>query len=361
MIIDRYLAKEILLTLVGVAVVLLLIFLSARLVGTLAEAASGALPVNQILVLLALRNISNLEMVLPLSLYLGTILALSRMYMDNEMTALSACGVGGGRLLRTVLIFSVFVGAFTAFVSIYASPWAESQIERILERAASAADVAAASPGNFRELRGGSGVFYVQELSADKHQLQNVFVQVESGADSSVVSAASGRQYTDPKTGVRYLELENGYRYEGQPGRDNYTVVEFARHGLQLRDRPPGPATLKQKATPTLQLWRSGVLDNLAEVQWRVSMGLWVIVLGVIAVPLSYTSPRQGRYARMFSAMLIFLIYSNFLNVARSWLEKGQVPPALGLWWVHGVMLLVAVVLWQIRGGSGLALRRHRR
>ena len=86
-----------------------------------------------------------------------------------------------------------------------------------------------------------------------------------------------------------------------------------------------------------------------------------ISVLGVIAVPLSYTSPRQGRYARMFSAMLIFLIYSNFLNVARSWLEKGQVPPALGLWWVHGVMLLVAVVLWQIRGGSGLALRRHRR
>ncbi len=356
MIIDRYLRREILLSLVGVSLVLLLILISLRLLGILTEAATGALPVNYILVLLALRNISTLVTVLPLALFLGTLLALSRLYIDNEMTALAACGIGVGRILRTVMLFATAVAVVVGFLSLYASPWAELQSQHIMDKGA--ADNAAhfISAGNFKDIGGGDGVIYVHKVTPPGQELDNVFVQSGQQADSVVISAARGRRYRAPGSGVAYLELQDGLRYDGTPGQANYTVTRFARYGVRLPATQVSASQTKRKAMPTLRLWRQGSVGDIAEIQWRLSSVIWVFVLAMIAVPLSQTSPRQGRYAKIFGAMLIYIIYSNVLSVAQSWVADGTVPPLLGLWWVHVLMVLVAVILLQLRAGGRLSL-----
>lgn len=360
MIIDRYLRKEILLSLTGVSMVLLLILISLRLIGILSEASTGELPIDYIVVLLALRNVSNLETVLPLGLFLGTLLALSRLYIDNEMAALAACGVGIGRVLRIVLLLSVGVAAVVGFLSLYASPWAEYQSQRIMDQGAADNEAHFISAGNFKDISGGNGVIYVQKVAPKGQRLDNVFVQNSQGADQAVISAASGRRYRDPASGAPYLELQDGYRYDGRPGQNDYTITRFAKHGVRLRETQVEATQTKRKAMPTLALWRAGTVADVAEIQWRLSSMLWVFVLAMIAVPLSYTSPRQGRYAKVFSAILIYIIYSNFLSVAKSWVEKGEISPWLGLWWVHAVMILMAVVLLQLRSGGRLSLGRRR-
>ena len=74
-------------------------------------------------------------------------------------------------------------------------------------------------------------------------------------------------------------------------------------------------------------------------------MPLTLLVLAVLAVPLARTEPRKGRFAGLASAVLVYLIYANLLAAGRGWIERGQVPEAAGLWWVHGLFLAAAGVM----------------
>ena len=60
----------------------------------------------------------------------------------------------------------------------------------------------------------------------------------------------------------------------------------------------------------------------------------------------------------MFIAVVIYAIYVNFLAVARSWVEHGVVPAGLGLWWVHGALLIVVLVLAVRQSGTRWMLLR---
>lgn len=344
MIVSRYLTKEISHTLLGVILVLLLVFVSGSLVRLLYEAAEGGIPAEAIFALLVLNNITTLEMLLPLALYLAVLLGLGRLYKDSEMTALAACGVGNARILRTVFRFSLVIALMTAALSLQIAPWAEGQLRAIMAQAAANVDVRGIVAGRFLPIKGQDAVLYVESVDKEKLVLHNVFVQQAEDSRLHIMTANSGYQYTDGETGQRFLVLEDGQRYQIDYG-GGYAMLEFERHTLLIRASETSGAARRRKARDSLTLWRSPETPDRAELQRRLSMALWAVVLGVMAVPLSHTSPRQGRYARVLVAIIIFVLYSNLLNIAKTWMEDGTMPAAIGLWWVHGIMGLLTLGL----------------
>ncbi len=350
-IIDRYILKEILSTLLGVTLVLLLIFLSARIVQIFQEAASGALEVDTILIVLGLKAVVNLGFILPLSFYLAILLALSRLYKDSEMIALSACGVGQGRVLRSVIFLAVIFALLTGLFTLYLAPWAEQTNERLAAAAGRTADVRGITAGRFKDISTGIGTIYVEEFSEDRTELRNVFGQRQQGAVQVIFTSRYGYQFTDAKTGDRYVVLENGHRYEGQPGMPDFKIIEFEKHGVRIEEREAGPVGYRRSALSTRDLLDNPEPFNVAELQGRIAPVLLSLVFAVLAVPLSRTSPRQGQYARLSLAILIYIIYTNMLNVARAWLQKGEISPWLGMWWVHALMLALGLFLFLQQSG----------
>jgi lipopolysaccharide export system permease protein len=83
-------------------------------------------------------------------------------------------------------------------------------------------------------------------------------------------------------------------------------------------------------------------------------MPIMCLVLALLAVPLSKLKPRQGRYARVWVAVLIFFVYYNLATTGRTWLARGTLPEAVGLWWTHAV---VAVLALAVIMGPGIATR----
>ena len=79
--------------------------------------------------------------------------------------------------------------------------------------------------------------------------------------------------------------------------------------------------------------------------QWRISPAITVLVLGLLALPLAHSAPRESRGGRILFAILAYAIYANVLHISRYWIERGVVPPLLGMWWVHLVVLAIAI-LW---------------
>jgi lipopolysaccharide export system permease protein len=91
------------------------------------------------------------------------------------------------------------------------------------------------------------------------------------------------------------------------------------------------------------RLLNSGEPEHRAELQWRIGIPLSTIILAIFAVPLARSQPRAGRYGRLAIGLLVFIVYFNLLSAAKAWVEKGDLEPEFGLWWVHGLFLLIAL------------------
>lgn len=362
MIIDRYIIREVSVTLGAVTAVLLLIFLSNRYVQFLADASAGDLSSRAVAQLLALKTLSVAVIILPLALFLAVLLAIGRLYKDSEMTAMAACGVGMRRIYRGVLTLAVMVASLVAVVSLYVAPWAEEQSYRLRDLERSRTELTGISPGRFTEAGAAHGVLYAESIDSDGRTLRNVFIQQQQGGTQTILSAQRGHPYTDPKSNDQFLVLLDGYRYEGRPGTAEFQVVKFHEHAVRIDDEDVRPSYRKQRARPTVALLGSDDRNDIAELQWRASMPLSVVLLSLLAVPLGRTSPRQGKYGKLFAAVLAYLIYSNLLGIANTWVARGLVPTAVGMWWVHVVLLIGVVALWTRQFGArwvfGSVLRR---
>jgi lipopolysaccharide export system permease protein len=345
-IIDRYLAREVLQTYLAVLLVLLLIFMGRYFALYLADASAGEISGEIVIDMLFLRTITSLNVMLPFGLFVAVLLAFGRLYKDSEMTAMAACGVGPTRVLFTVSLIALLVALLVAGLSLWGTPWAHEKALQVREQAQTGTAFESVVAGQFNKIGNGGQVFYVESLSDDRTQLRNVFIQSNTAEGQlDMFSARAGYQYVDAESGVRYLVLVDGYRYQGLPGGVDFKIHQYEKSAVRLDVQDAAPLRRTRWALPTDDLWGSKRLTDVAELQWRFSMPLATMLLAVLAVLLSRTSPRQGRFAKLFIAILIFVTYYNSLGVAMSWVQRGVVPPAVGLWWVHGALLALVVVL----------------
>ncbi|MFW6345920.1 MAG: LPS export ABC transporter permease LptF [Halomonas sp.] len=356
-ILDRYLFREAAAAALAVLAVLFAVLSANELIDYLADAAAGNLPGEAVAVLLGLQILRYLGVVMPAALFLGIVLALGRLYRDSELPVFAACGVGPARQMRGLLLLAAPLAVVVGVLAIGVAPWASHQADVYAEQAARSADLGALQAGRF--IGGGdAGTVYASRTDGDG-VLRQVFAHARDGGRETVIRAERARQVIDPDSGERFFVFEEGYRYDGQPGRLDWRVTAFERHGMLIATREPREVGRDREGTPLGELWAAGGPADLAEVHWRLSMPAMVLVLTLLAVPLAKAEPRDGRYGKLLTAVLVFVAYFQLLTSAREWLEAGQLPPALGLWWVHALGV-VAAVLWT-RRRFGVVPRAWRR
>jgi len=351
LIVFRYLSRELLVTMSAVSAVLLVIIMSGRFIKYLAQAAQGLLDPGVLLLIMGFRLPGFLQLILPLGLFLGILLAYGRLYLESEMTVLSATGMSQRRLLVYSLAPAALVAVVVGWLSLGLAPQGIAEVDRILNQQDSLTEFDTLVPGRFQTLRGGSRVTYTRELSADRSELGGVFISEtnvsrQTGKESglSVLVAESGRQEVQPD-GSRYLILENGYRYDGNPGQADYRAIQYDTYGVLLPKPEVSMELSEREALPTRELLGSDNIRHRTELQWRFSLPLLVFVVTVLAVPLAKVNPRQGRFLKLLPAILLYMTYLALLIAARGALDKGRIPMALGLWWVHGLFLAIGLLM----------------
>lgn len=344
---DRYLLRETLAAVVAVTLVLLAIMLSARFARFLGAVATGDLPRELLLQVVGLSSVQYLVLLLPAALLLAVMLTLGRLYKDSEVAAMMGCGVSLGGLYRPFLWLSLFMALLTGWLAFEAGPWAGRQVDYIAKDARRMVQYTPFEPGRFKTMAGGRAVFYTEHIDAQNEKLTTVFARIEERDGESVVIAHEGRQHVDASSGERKVTLYGGWRYAGVPGRADYQVVRFDE--FETRITPPAFVYMnsKRKLADTRDLLASSDREDQAELAWRIAAPVSVLVLGLLAVPLAHLRPRQGRYSKIVFGILVYLIYTNLLGVGQAWIGKGQIPPLVGLWWAHGLVLGAAV--WMIR------------
>ena len=349
MIIFRYFARQVLLTMMAVTGVLLMITMSGRFIKYLAEAATGELAADALFAIMGYRIPEFLQMIMPLGLFLGILLCYGRLYLDSEMTVLRACGLSTQRLVAYTLGPALLVSVVVGYLSLDVSPWGLRQVADIFQQQRERTEFDALVPGRFQEMGGQGWVTYTEGLSDDRKQLDNVFIsqQLEGKDDSAgviLLLAKRGRQYIDENTGSHFLLLEDGYRFEGTPGQADYRVIEYGEYGVRIPKAQVNKKREKAKAKPTSVLLGSDKPEDIAQLQWRLSIPLMVPIVALLALPLSRVNPRQGRYMKLLPSIMLYIVYLFLLSSLTKAVEDGDVPPGAGLWWVHLVFLTAGVV-----------------
>ncbi|CAI8870807.1 LPS export ABC transporter permease LptF [Pseudomonas sp. Irchel 3H3] len=350
MIVFRYLSREVLVTLSAVSAVLLVIIMSGRFIKYLAQAAAGLLDPGSLFLIMGFRLPGFLQLILPLGLFLGILLAYGRLYLESEMTVLSATGMSQQRLFAYTLFPATLVALLVAWLSLGLAPQGANQFQLLLNKQDALTEFDTLEPGRFQSLRDGTRVTYTEKLSDDRVNLAGVFISQKNEASGnkdrgiSVLVAEKGRQEIKPD-GNRYLILDNGYRYDGNPGQANYRIIKYDTYGVLLPKPDVSDEVTDRDAISTANLLGSDDVRSHAELQWRLSLPLLVFIVTLMAVPLSRVNPRQGRFLKLLPAILLYMAYLTILIAARGALEKGKLPPALGLWWVHGIFLVIGLGL----------------
>lgn len=351
-ILDRYLVKEMLVTWLAVLVVLLVIMIGNVLARSLSSVTDGAIGADMLLSLVAIKSISLLVTLIPLALYLGILLAHGRFYRDNEMAVMQACGVGWIDLLRPTAVVGLAGVLLIGLLTVFASPWSARYEEVLQQRVREQSALALLTPGRFISSSDGAVVLFVGQGNAKRDRFNDVFMYRSRDDEQPAVDSARLATYQrDPDTGNEYLVLSDGQTSIGSAGEAGFTVTDFKRQGV-LRPRADTDAPrLKLKGKSLSQLWGSDDTADQAELQWRVSIPLAALLLALLAVPLSHTSPREGRFGKIGLAILVYIPYANLLVLMRKWIAAGNVPAWVGLWPIHALVALLIVVLLARRVG----------
>lgn len=348
-VVDRYLFVECLKAWLGVVSVLLVLTLGIGFARVVADAAAGSLPVETVLTVASFSLVENLAIILPVSLLLAIMLTVGRLCTGNEMAALIAGGIGLGRLYRSFGLFALILAGIAGWVSLYVAPNAVRSIHQI-QNLNGAALMQVIEASRFTVIDAGNVVFYAAAVNKETGRMRDVFVRIRGRSDKGrrgpvVVIAETAVQERDPGSGARTLVLRDGWRYEGVPGEANFRVTGFSEHGLRIQ-APKGIAKVSAiAAQPTMELIRREDPAATAELQRRLSAPLSLLLLALLAVPLGYVSPRSGRYGKLVLGVAVYVAYANALRLAEVWVTQSVVPPIVGLWWVHAIVLVLAIVL----------------
>ena len=361
MIIERYLYREVLRTCAVVLAVLVLVYGADRYTRILSEAAAGMVSPDLIVRILVLKLVEKLPVFLPLALYLAVLISLGRLYRDSEIVAFGAGGVGLWRLSRGILWVVAGVSLAGAALSLFVSPSVASMRWALLEEARHQAENRMFVPGRFKEFGGGDQIIYVEAVDSESGRMSDVFVRVRKPHRQYVLVSGGAYQAVPPDGGARYMVLENGWRYAGLPGDATFSVTRFERHAVRIETQPRETFGGGYKMLATMALIDSGDPGHLVELQRRISTAISIVVLGMLAVPLARTSPREGRYGKLFLAVVVYFIYSNAISIVENLVERGIVPGFVGVWPVHAAMALVVLALLanQTTGGRRLGAKLH--
>ena len=101
-------------------------------------------------------------------------------------------------------------------------------------------------------------------------------------------------------------------------------------------------------------------IQNLAEILWRIGVPLMSLALVIIAIPLSYTDPRKGRYTGLIMAVLIYFSYSNILNLMQAWVRVGKINFFIAWWLPHLIAIIIGIVFLYYRENRSIRLLNYR-
>jgi lipopolysaccharide export system permease protein len=358
-IISRYLLKSLVVFFLAIFFIIGLIVFGNQFVLTVQESVEYGIPIQELMPIVGFNMLRDLPIILSLSFFLSIIISISQFYKNSEAVVMNSFGMGDKSFIHLIQPVVLFLFLLVFALTIYAVPWAKQQKSFAEDETINASEFSFISEGKFESFKNGEIVFYASESSqideAGEQNMEEIFIYVSNETAPIVVLASEATKYTDSDNESIYLRLKDGVRYGGLPGDENVNILDFDRYDLEIvsgevQKSLSNFSEIEEKTSIDL-LMEGGNLAN-AEMQWRLSQPISILILSFIGVLLAKTSPRTGKGVNLLFGIIIFMLYNNGLLVAKNSIESGQLNPFIGLWSIHILLILFMILFYQFRQGK---------
>ena len=358
-IIAKYILKNLVVFFIAIFFIIGLIVFGNQFVLTVQESLEHGIPIQELMPIIGFNMLRDLPIILSLAFFLSIIISISQLYKNSEAVFMNSIGIGDKSLIYIIqpVVMIAFILVF--FLTIYVVPWAKQQKSIAEDETVNASEFSFITEGKFESFKNGEIVFYATESSLvnnnSEQNMEEIFIYVSNEKSPVIVLASEATKYTDSNNQSIYLRLKDGVRYEGLPGSNKLNILNFDKYDLEIvsgevQKSLSNFSEIEEKTSIELLL-EGGLLAN-AEIQWRLSQPISILILSIVGVLLGKTSPRSGKGVNLLFGVIIFMIYSNGLLVTKNSIEAGQLNPFLGLWSIHILLIILTVIFYQFRQGK---------
>ena len=354
--IARYIRRSLFTLFFAIIFIIGLVLFGNQFVLTVQESIEEGIPFQELMPLVSFNMIRDVSLVLSLSLFIAVILTISQLYKNSEAVVMNSLGLSDKHFIVFIqpIVLLSFVMIF--FLSIYAVPWANQQKNIMEEETKNASEFSFITEGEFEVFKQGEIVFYASESKSldtvGEQNMEEIFIYAIDGENPVIVLASEAKKYVDSESNTTYLQLKDGVRYQGVTSKENVKILDFDQYNLEIISgelKKSIAIYTKIEGKSTLDLIKDGGRYANAELQWRLSQPITVLILSVIGVFLGKVPPRGGKGVNLLFGIIVFMLYYNGLLLAKSAIELGQMDPLIGLWGVHFLMVVLLLLLYQFR------------
>ena len=357
--IARYIRRNLVTLFFAIFFIIGLFVFGNRIVLTVQESFEQGIPFQELIPLISFNMIRDVTLIITLSFFLAIILSISQLYKNSEAIVMNSMGLGDKHFVvfiqPTVLLTFIII----TFLTIYAVPWAKQQKNIVEEENKNASEFSFITEGEFEEFKQGDIVFYASESKTldtlGEQNMEEIFIYSFNEKKPMIVLASEARKYIDPRTNSTYLRLKDGIRYQGIPSDENISILNFELYDLEIISGELQKSLAiytKIEGKSTLDLIKAGGSYANAELQWRLSQPITVLILSFFGIFLGKTSPRGGKGVNLLIGIVVFMLYNNGLLVAKRAIELGQINLLTGFLGVHLLVLMLLILLYQFRNGK---------
>jgi len=354
--IAKYIRRNLVTFFFAIFFVIALVVFGNRIVLTAQESFQRGIPFQELIHLISFNMIRDVVIILTLSFFLAIILSISQLYKNSEAIVMNSVGLSDKHFnvfIQPMVLLS-FVMIF--FLTIYAVPWAKQQKNIVQEETRNASEFSFITEGEFEEFKQGDIVFYASESktldTVGEQNFEEIFIYLSNEEIPVIVLASEANKYIDPRTNSTYLRLKDGIRYQGILSDENINILNFDLYDLEIISGELQKSLAiytKIEGKSTLDLIKEGGSYANAELQWRLSQPITVLILSFFGIFLGKTSPRGGKGLNLLIGVIVFMLYYNGLLIAKKAIELGQINLLTGFLGVHLLVLMLLILLYQFR------------
>jgi lipopolysaccharide export system permease protein len=285
---------------------------------------------------------SVLAFIVPISLLLSVLYALSTLTRSNELTAMRASGVSLYRLMMPLmgvgLVASLVVGGVNESIAPWSMYWTDQFIKIQGHEGEtsvhSAFNIAYKNVTNHR-------IWWIGEFNTQNFDMKNVIVtqQREDGTDEYKIQAKEGR-WLDGRWWLRDLSVQN-YTKDGQPmGAPtfelNRELVDYTENPRVFMGEVKDPQFFSSLELLNYVRTRHLSDDRLArymtDFQSRISMPWTCLIVMLLGIPFGVHTGRKGAFLGIVFALSLFFGFYAMINLCVALGKNQTLPPILAGW-----------------------------
>jgi LPS export ABC transporter permease LptG/LPS export ABC transporter permease LptF len=288
---------------------------------------------------------------IPLGVLVGTLITLSRMSSDGEITAMRAAGVSGRRVAPPILAFGFLMMLVAAAASLWLTPWSIRERTKIQNELISGQLTAEVQPRVFQEQFPNS-ILYISDMPSNANTrwhrifLFDITPSNDRGDSPRLTLATEAIAVPDAAQNRIQLSLSNASTYDVSKDPTEYKVSSSPAHDMILQAKPNDPLPARPVAEmdtgplyklayrnlATDEQARERTLEARIELNQRLALPFACMLLALTGIPLGVGSRRAGKSSAYVLTVALALLYFTGLINAINLGRQGILPAGLAVW-----------------------------